>query len=351
MEEVEEVEGGDSDGKGLPRHAFFRISIAGTVQPGTVVFELDVQSRPETCRSFLALCTSPRTTTRASPEPSYRGCEFHRVVPGMCVQTGDFERFDGTGGYSPLFGRTFADEWGPPPQTSSSSSAARGRRHDGEGVLSMANRGGKDTNGSQWFVTLKPCPHLDGVHVAFGTVVRGMETVRRMADVDRDGRGRPVPMQRVVITDCGAGTGGAEEGPAGETCGPGTAAGGRLGRRRRHGEEEDDDARRRRRKKLPSSSSRPGRKGEPPRRDDDDVAGCYSSDSQQERKPPSRKRKHKRREGDDEDDDSDSTSCATDNSASSESAHARRRRRKKEKKKEKNKKKKKGSKKRSKERI
>ena len=129
--------------------------------------------------------------------PTYRGTEFHRIVPKFMIQGGDFTRFDGTGGYAaPVTNKglpTFPDE---------NLSAS----HDREGILSMANRG-PNTNGSQFFVTLGPTPHLDGKHVAFGRVVRGMETVHEASRVETEAGGRPAALQRVVIVDCGLGTG------------------------------------------------------------------------------------------------------------------------------------------------
>jgi cyclophilin family peptidyl-prolyl cis-trans isomerase len=79
----------------------------------------------------------------------------------------------------------------------------------------MANRG-KDTNGSQFFITLGNCLHLDGKHVAFGKVVKGMEVVREIATVETDGD-RPARMQRVVIVDCGEGWGNKENDDSGRS--------------------------------------------------------------------------------------------------------------------------------------
>ena len=172
-----------------------------------IVVELDIQNYPRTCESFLSLCVQnarknkdsssndpPLRTNRTSPQPTYRGCEFHRVVPGLCVQAGDWERFDGTGGFSPLYGRNWKDEEGGDKKYN---------KHDREGIVSMANAGKPNTNGSQFFVTLKPTPHLDRKHTAFGRIVSGMESVRKMSDVERGEKDRPVSLQRIVIEDCG----------------------------------------------------------------------------------------------------------------------------------------------------
>jgi cyclophilin family peptidyl-prolyl cis-trans isomerase len=213
---------------------FFRISIGGEILSEDIVIELDIQNRPKTCESFLSLCAdsgsirsdvkdnarhanannnnnvstdsdSPIRTNRRSPQPTYRGCEFHRVVPGLCVQAGDWERFDGTGGFSPLYGRNWKDEKGTPGggNNNKNQTTNKNNKHDREGIVSMANAGKPNTNGSQFFVTLKPTPHLDGKHTVFGRVVSGMESVRKMADVEREEKDRPVSLQRIVIEDCG----------------------------------------------------------------------------------------------------------------------------------------------------
>ena len=207
---------------GESAQCFFRISIGGEILEKDIVIQLDTQNRPKTCESFLSLCTdsgdirrdenakslgsigdgdSSIRTCRRSPRPTYRGCEFHRVVPGLCVQAGDWERFDGTGGFSPLYGRNWDDEAGSTTKTGPGKDNTN--KHDREGIVSMANAGKPNTNGSQFFVTLKPTPHLDGKHTVFGRVVSGMESVRKMADVERGEKDRPVSLQRIVIEDCG----------------------------------------------------------------------------------------------------------------------------------------------------
>ena len=90
---------------------------------------------------------------------SYSGSTFHRVIPGKCVQGGDFTRGDGRGGRS-VFGSTFKDE--------------SFRYAHERGSLSMANSGA-NTNGSQFFVCLKRMSNWDGRHVVFGRVIRGLK--------------------------------------------------------------------------------------------------------------------------------------------------------------------------------
>ena len=186
----------------LPKHCYMDISVAGS-PPETVVFELDTTTCPKTSHNFLSLCAAPgkaakpkgRASASATTPASatYRNTEFHRIIKGFMAQGGDFENFDGTGGRSIYSAATFEDE-------------SFANKHSTEGILSMANRG-RHTNSSQFFITLGNASHLDGKHVAFGRVVHGMDAVRQMTTVETDARDKPIPMQRIVVVDCGIGMG------------------------------------------------------------------------------------------------------------------------------------------------
>jgi len=116
----------------------------------------------------------------------YDGVIFHRVIEGFMIQGGDPE---GTGRGGP--GYTFEDEFDD------------SLKHDKAGVLSMANAG-PNTNGSQFFITLAPTPHLNGVHTIFGEVVGGMEVVQAIGASATDRADKPlenITINSIVITE------------------------------------------------------------------------------------------------------------------------------------------------------
>lgn len=162
----------------------------GDRQPGRLVFELKWDAAPRACANFAALCTGERgysTTSRLRLH--YKGNKIHRLIPGFMMQMGDISPAnDGTGGES-IYGARFADEAGGLKQ-----------KHSARGTLAMANSG-KDTNGSQVYVTFAATPWLDGRHVVFGRLVEGEATLAAMERIVTGAQDRPrIP---VVIVDCG----------------------------------------------------------------------------------------------------------------------------------------------------
>ncbi|MCC6557942.1 MAG: peptidylprolyl isomerase [Polyangiaceae bacterium] len=168
-----------------------------TTSLGEIIVRLEEQRTPNTVKNFVGLATGaidwkdPRTGQSMQGTPLYDGVRFHRVIPGFMIQCGDpLTRYTdtaarwGTGGP----GYKFADEFHPE------------LRHDGPGVLSMANSG-PSTNGAQWFITEGPTPHLNNKHSVFGRVVSGQDVVSRIANVPttRDRPNQDVVLQQVTF--------------------------------------------------------------------------------------------------------------------------------------------------------
>ena len=163
-------------------HVFMDIRVGDAAEPARVEIELFQNVAPRTCENFLKLCTGELADTIGS----YEGCSFHRVIPNFMIQGGDFTNGNGTGGRS-IYGEKFEDE-------------NFQLKHTEPGILSMANAG-PNTNGSQFFITTVPTPHLNDRHVVFGKVVEGMDVVHRIENVSRGSNDKPD--EDVVIVACG----------------------------------------------------------------------------------------------------------------------------------------------------
>ncbi|KAG9118436.1 peptidyl-prolyl cis-trans isomerase cpr6 [Ceratobasidium sp. 392] len=165
---------------------YFDITIGGK-GAGRIVFKLYDDVVPKTAANFRALCTGEKGVGPSGSKLWYQGSGFHRVIPDFMLQGGDFTLGNGRGGES-IYGAKFADE-------------NFTHKHTKPGLLSMANAG-KNTNGSQFFITTVPTPHLDGKHVVFGEVVEGMNVVKAIEATPTDSN-NDKPKQAVVIARSG----------------------------------------------------------------------------------------------------------------------------------------------------
>ncbi|MCL2011318.1 MAG: peptidylprolyl isomerase [Cystobacterineae bacterium] len=146
---------------------------------GNVALRLFCKDAPKTVENFVGLATGEKkwknpATGQEESKALYPGTLFHRVISNFMIQGGD-PLGRGTGGP----GYCFEDEF------------QSGRKFDKPGLLAMANAG-PHTNGSQFFITVVPTPHLNNRHTIFGEVIRGYEVVDKIANVlPKDHNDRP----------------------------------------------------------------------------------------------------------------------------------------------------------------
>ena len=150
-----------------------------------MTFELFANVVPKTAENFRALCTGEKGVGRSGKPLHFKGSAFHRVIPGFMLQGGDFTSGDGRGGES-IYGGKFNDE-------------NFNLAHSEKYLLSMANSG-RNTQGSQFFVTTAVTSHLDGKHAVFGRVKEGREVIDA---VERVGSRSGTTSKRVAIADSG----------------------------------------------------------------------------------------------------------------------------------------------------
>ncbi|XP_074561466.1 LOW QUALITY PROTEIN: peptidyl-prolyl cis-trans isomerase CYP63-like [Curcuma longa] len=164
---------------------FLEISVDGK-PPDRMDIELFADEVPKTAENFRALCTGEKGIGDYTKAPlCYKGSTFHRIVKGFVAQGGDLSRQDGIGGEN-IYGRKFPDE-------------NFKLKHSGPGFLSMASSA-PNSNGSQFFITFRATPELDGKNVVFGKVLNGSTLLKK---IERAGSEKGKPLYMVKIVDCG----------------------------------------------------------------------------------------------------------------------------------------------------
>lgn len=154
---------------------------------GTVHIELYKDVVPKTAKNFYQLCVGKYNEELKQVIKKFMGVRFHNVMCGSLIQSGDYINGDGSSGKS-IYGNTFPDE-------------NFILKHDQPGLLSMSNNG-PDTNNSQFFITTRALPWLDGKHVVFGKILKGMNVIKRIENVHVDMDNKP--LQDICVVNCGA---------------------------------------------------------------------------------------------------------------------------------------------------
>jgi len=167
---------------------FFDCTINGE-PAGRLEIELFANVVPKTVENFRCLCTGEKgKSAKSGKRLHYRKSMMHRVVPDFIIQGGDFMKANGTGGES-IYGEKMDDE-------------NFNLTHDTKGIVSMANAG-PHTSNSQFFICMKECPNLDGKHVVFGKVKKGLKTLDKINKLGDRNAPAGKPKKPVQILECG----------------------------------------------------------------------------------------------------------------------------------------------------
>lgn len=172
----------------ITHQVFFDIKI-GKKDVGRIIMGLYANTVPKTVNNFRALCTGEKGVGKKGKKLHYKNSIFHRVIPGFMLQGGDFTDRNGRGGES-IYGLKFPDE-------------NFKLKHSDVGLLSMANAG-PNTNGSQFFITTAKTTWLDGKHVVFGKVLKGMNVVK---EIEMEGSRTGKVRTTITISNSGELTG------------------------------------------------------------------------------------------------------------------------------------------------
>jgi len=172
----EVLEGEGTNISNEKKNVYFDIGIDGNNYDKRIEIQLFDNIVPKTCKNFRELCLTKK----------FKNSFFHRVIKDFMLQGGDFTNHDGTGGYS-IYGDKFEDE-------------NFSIKHTEAGLLSMANAG-PNTNGSQFFIITVPTPHLDNKHVVFGKVVKNLDYIHTIENLEVNENDKPI--KNCIILDSG----------------------------------------------------------------------------------------------------------------------------------------------------